>query len=292
MRPADRRRSRSRRPACRVRFEVSKVARRDRAAALHRPGAGPGRARPGRGGPLRRPRRRPPGQPAAPRAWSSTRSAGSVAEENVAGVRGGRPRAALRPRPDLQRAHGGAPLGRRRPGRGAAASPSDRVLEVAELLGLPVLSRQRVRAVARPVRLAGRPSRAGCSPRWPATAGAALVARVGRGEPGRRRAARRPVRAGCCARRVALPGAGLRQPFGADARAAGPVAQPPPTLRGGAPICPRHDDAAAATPGPRPRGRGPVGTGRRRGPPAVRGGRRPAGGGRPGAGRPAQAPAC
>jgi hypothetical protein len=133
----------------------------------------------------------------------------------------------------------------------------DRVLEVAEMLGLPVLTRDRedrFRAtrpwVAEPGRLLALVSQQG---------GPALVARVGRGEaipP----SPRSPLGERLLARVWKCPdfncttfgtGSDSDSPF-ADMRAfTSPVSQPPPALRAGVPTCPRHGERLGDA-GPRP----------------------------------------
>ncbi|BCY14767.1 FHA domain-containing protein [Actinoplanes sp. L3-i22] len=133
----------------------------------------------------------------------------------------------------------------------------DRVLEVAEMLGLPVLTRDRedrFRAtrpwVAEPGRLLALVSQQG---------GPALVARVGRGEtvpP----TTRSPLGDRLLARLWKCPdfncttfgtGGDSDSPF-ADMRTfTSPVAQPPPALRAGVPTCPRHGERLKDA-GPRP----------------------------------------
>ena len=198
-------------------------------------------------------------------------------EESVAGLRGRAPGVDLRRRPDLQRADGGAPLGRRRAASRCSHEPGDRVLEVAELLGLPVLSRHRVRRAARPLPVVGQPGRllapvpGPAGRRWSPGCGGGRPAGGGRAVADRARS--------CC------PGCGAapsRECGGVTAprrlgRAGG---QPPPTLRTGAPTCPRHEQRLGDA-GPRPRVEVLVGARRRRGPAALRGRRRPAGHGGP-----------
>ena len=124
----------------------------------------------------------------------------------------------------------------------------DRALEVAEMLGLPVLTRDREDRfrgsrpwVTEPGRLLALVS---------SQAGPTLVARVGRGEvtpP----APRSPLGERLLARVWSCPapncnaygtGGDSDSPF-ADMRVyTSPVAQPPPALRAGVPTCPRHGD--------------------------------------------------
>ena len=122
----------------------------------------------------------------------------------------------------------------------------DRVLEVAELLGLPVLTRVRAEQFRDRRPWVDEPGRLLAA--VPGAGGPVLVARVGRGEipvasdPS-------PMGAKLLARvwRCAEPncssyGAGgdADSPF-ADMRTfTSPVAQPPPTLKAGVPTCPRH----------------------------------------------------
>ncbi|WP_328461999.1 FHA domain-containing protein [Actinoplanes sp. NBC_00393] len=133
----------------------------------------------------------------------------------------------------------------------------DRVLEVAEMLGLPVLTRDREDRfrdrrpwVTDPGRLLALVSNAG---------GPVLVARVGRGEA-LPQASRSPLGERLLARVWSCPapncnsygnGGDPDSPF-ADMRTfTSPVAQPPPTLRAGAPTCPRHGERLRDT-GARP----------------------------------------
>jgi hypothetical protein len=133
----------------------------------------------------------------------------------------------------------------------------DRVLEVAEMLGVPVLTRDREDRfrgtrpwVAEPGRLLALVSQQG---------GPALVARVGRGEavpP----TPRSPLGERLLARIWKCPdfncttfgsGGESDSPF-ADMRTfTSPVAQPPPALRAGVPTCPRHGERLKDA-GPRP----------------------------------------
>ncbi|MEU4220109.1 FHA domain-containing protein [Actinoplanes sp. NPDC026623] len=122
----------------------------------------------------------------------------------------------------------------------------DRVLEVAELLGLPVLTRTRAEQfrdrrpwVEEPGRLLA--AVAGAS-------GPVLVARVGRGEiPAVGEPS--PMGQKLLARVWSCPesncnafdsGGDPDSPFADMRKVTAPVAQPPPALRSGAPTCPRH----------------------------------------------------
>ncbi|MEU7902929.1 FHA domain-containing protein [Actinoplanes sp. NPDC049118] len=122
----------------------------------------------------------------------------------------------------------------------------DRVLEVAELLGLPVLTRNRAEQfrdrrpwVEEPGRLLAAVSGA---------AGPVLVARVGRGEiPAVGEPS--PMGQKLLARVWSCPesncnafdsGGDPDSPFADMRKVTAPVAQPPPSLRSGAPTCPRH----------------------------------------------------
>lgn len=136
-------------------------------------------------------------------------------------------------------------------------SVEDRPLELAEMLGLPVLTRDREDRfrghrpwVTEPGRLLALVSGQG---------GPALVARVGRGEltpP----VPRSPLGDRLLARVWRCPsmscnsygdGGDADSPF-ADMRTyTSPVSQPPPTLRSGVPTCPRHGDRLRDI-GPRP----------------------------------------
>lgn len=132
----------------------------------------------------------------------------------------------------------------------------DRVFEVAELLGLPVLTRtrgdrERHPWVEEPGRLLAAVAGEGGS--------TVLMARVGRGEPPQQ-AERSPLGERLLARVWSCPesncnsfgsGGDPDSPF-ADMRTfTSPVSQPPPSLRGGAPTCPRHG-AKLRDAGPRP----------------------------------------
>ncbi|MBM2621181.1 FHA domain-containing protein [Actinoplanes sp. LDG1-06] len=132
----------------------------------------------------------------------------------------------------------------------------DRVFEVAELLGLPVLTRTRGNRdrhpwVEEPGRLLAAVAGEGGS--------TVLMARVGRGEPPRQ-AERSPIGERLLARVWSCPepnctsfgsGGDPDSPF-ADMRTyTSPVNQPPPALRSGVPTCPRHG-AQLRDAGPRP----------------------------------------
>ena len=122
----------------------------------------------------------------------------------------------------------------------------DRVIEVAELLGLPVLTRVRAEQFRDRRPWVDEPGRLLAA--VPGAGGPVLVARVGRGEVP---AVRDPSPMGakllarvwrCSELNCSSYGAGgdADSPF-ADMRTfTSPVAQPPPTLRAGAPTCPRH----------------------------------------------------
>jgi hypothetical protein len=122
-------------------------------------------------------------------------------------------------------------------------SAGDRVLEVAELTGLPVLSRQRFEAALnRFPWLATEPGRLLAT--MPGHGGAVLAARVA----GRVRPAE-PAGPPLLQRLWRCPEPDCAG-FG-PARPGRPGGQPPPRLRGGAPVCPRHD-ARLSDLGPRP----------------------------------------
>ncbi len=135
-------------------------------------------------------------------------------------------------------------------------NPGDRVLEVADLLGLPVLSRNRYDGLAgRYPWVTSQPGRL-LAP-LPGAGGPVLVPRVqgapstpgGPSPTGRKLLAR--------TWRCREPGCAL---FGGEGGGAfadlarvdrGPSAQPPPTLRTGVPTCPRHEHRLVDA-GPRP----------------------------------------
>jgi len=134
----------------------------------------------------------------------------------------------------------------------------DRVFEVAELLGLPVLTRTRGdqfrsrRAwVDEPGRLLAAIAGEGGSP--------VLVSRVGRGDPARQ-PERSPMGERLLSRVWSCPesnctsfgsGGDPDSPFADMRTITSPVAQPPPALRAGVPTCPRHG-AKLKDAGPRP----------------------------------------
>ena len=134
----------------------------------------------------------------------------------------------------------------------------DRVFEVAELLGLPILTRVRGEAfrdrrpwVDEPGRLLAAVAGDGGSP--------VLMARVGRGEPPKP-AERSGMGERLLARVWSCPesnctsfgsGGDPDSPFADMRTITSPVAQPPPALRNGVPTCPRHG-AKLKDAGPRP----------------------------------------
>ncbi|SDX95501.1 hypothetical protein SAMN05444365_101193 [Micromonospora pattaloongensis] len=126
-------------------------------------------------------------------------------------------------------------------------NPADRVLEVADLLGLPVLSRTRFDALAgRYPWLTGQPGRL-MAP-LPGAGGPVLAARVGTA-PAPTYADPSPVGARLLGRLWRCPDPECSS-FG-SMRIGRPSGQPPPTLRTGAPTCPRHDERLTDR-GPRP----------------------------------------
>ncbi|MEV4542808.1 FHA domain-containing protein [Micromonospora echinaurantiaca] len=138
-------------------------------------------------------------------------------------------------------------------------NPGDRMFEVADLLGLPVLSRARADGLrGRYPWLVEQPGRV-VAP-VPGPGGPAFVAHVGKGdtpvagEPS-------PVGVKLLARQWRCPepgcalfgGGGGGGAFADLARVdRSPAGQPPPSLRGGAPTCPRHGTRLGDA-GPRPR---------------------------------------
>jgi hypothetical protein len=123
----------------------------------------------------------------------------------------------------------------------------DRVFEVAELLGVPVVTRARGDQYRDRRPWVGEPGRLLAAVAGEG-GGAVLMARVGRGEPPRP-AERSPLGERLLARVWRCPesncssfgsGGDPDSPF-ADMRTfTSPVAQPPPALRAGVPTCPRH----------------------------------------------------
>lgn len=136
-------------------------------------------------------------------------------------------------------------------------SLDDRVLEVGELLGIPVLTRSRFDNFRDRRPWINEPGRL-LAP-VPGAGGPVLVARVGRGDIP---AVGEPSQMGArlLSRVWSCPDANCSSygvagdsdsPF-ADLRTfTSPVAQPPPSLRSGAPTCPRHDTRLTDA-GPRP----------------------------------------
>jgi hypothetical protein len=133
----------------------------------------------------------------------------------------------------------------------------DRVLEVADLLGLPVLTRVRAEQFRDGRPWVDEPGRLLAA--VPGAGGPVLVARVGRGEvpavgdpsPMGAKLLARVWR--CADSTCSSYGAGgdSDSPF-ADMRTfTSPVAQPPPTLKAGVPTCPRHGTRLTDA-GPRP----------------------------------------
>lgn len=137
-------------------------------------------------------------------------------------------------------------------------SPGDRMLEVADLLGLPVLSRSAFDGMrGRYPWLANQPGRL-LAP-VPGSGGTTLKARLGADVP--TPVAPSPAGAKLLARlwRCPEPGCALFGDGGGGGAFAdlartdrGQTGQPPPTLRTGAPACPRHDHRLSDL-GPRPR---------------------------------------
>jgi hypothetical protein len=133
----------------------------------------------------------------------------------------------------------------------------DRVLEVAELLGVPVLTRMRAEQFRDRRPWVDEPGRLLAA--VPGAGGPVLVARVGRGEVPAV-AEPSPMGAKLLARVWRCPeancsayggGADSDSPFADMRTQTSPVAQPPPTLRAGVPTCPRHGTRLTDA-GPRP----------------------------------------
>lgn len=133
----------------------------------------------------------------------------------------------------------------------------DRVLEVAELLGLPVLTRTRAEQFRDRRPWVEEPGRLLAA--VPGAGGPVLVARIGRGEiPAV--GAPSPMGQKLLARIWSCPesncnafdsGGDPDSPFADMRKVTAPVAQPPPSLRSGAPTCPRHGTRLRDA-GPRP----------------------------------------
>jgi hypothetical protein len=151
---------------------------------------------------------------------------------------------------------------------------ADRVLEVADLTGLPVLSRGSYDGLRDKYRwLAGEPGRllapvpgaggAALVPRGAAGAGRVGAGRAVTGRPGAAAAAlmsrlwRCPERGCASFGDPGSPGANLDDTFAHLRGGTGPGqkrrpgSQPPPRLRSGVPVCPRHDSRLSDA-GPRP----------------------------------------
>jgi len=133
----------------------------------------------------------------------------------------------------------------------------DRVLEVAELIGLPVLTRIRAEQFRDHRPWVDEPGRLLAA--VPGAGGPVLVARVGRGEvPAVGEPS--PMGAKLLARVWKCPeancgpfgGGDSDSPFADMRKTTSPVAQPPPTLQAGVPTCPRHGTKLTDV-GPRPR---------------------------------------
>ncbi len=133
----------------------------------------------------------------------------------------------------------------------------DRVLEVAELLGLPVLTRTRAEQFRDRSPWVEEPGRLLAA--VPGAGGPVLVARIGRGEvpavaepsPVGRKLLSRVW--GCPESTCAAYGSGgdPDSPFADMRKTTSPVSQPPPTLLAGVPTCPRHGSRLRDA-GPRP----------------------------------------
>ena len=132
----------------------------------------------------------------------------------------------------------------------------DRVLEVAELIGLPVLTRSRAEQFRDRRPWVDEPGRLLAA--VPGAGGPVLVARVGRGEVpavgepspmGLRLLARvwKCPESNCSS----FGGGDSDSPFADMRKVTSPVAQPPPTLKSAVPTCPRHG-LRLSDAGPRP----------------------------------------
>ncbi|RZU77923.1 hypothetical protein EV384_6667 [Micromonospora kangleipakensis] len=137
-------------------------------------------------------------------------------------------------------------------------NPGDRMLEVADLLGLPVLSRVRFDGLGGRWPWLGKAGRV-LAP-VPGAGGPVFIAHVGGGQSPAT-GTRSPVGAKLLARQWRCPEPGCAL-FGAGGGGGAfadlarvdraPAGQPPPTLRAGVPTCPRHG-ARLGDAGPRPR---------------------------------------
>ncbi|MCW3814819.1 FHA domain-containing protein [Micromonospora sp. DR5-3] len=136
--------------------------------------------------------------------------------------------------------------------------PGDRMLEVADLLGLPVLSRVRFNGLGGRFPWLGQAGRV-LAP-VPGAGGPVFIAHVGGGQDPAS-GSRSPVGAKLLARqwRCPEPGCALFGDGGGGGAFAdlarvdrAPAGQPPPTLRNGVPTCPRHG-VRLGDAGPRPR---------------------------------------
>ncbi|GAA4576112.1 hypothetical protein GCM10023176_46830 [Micromonospora coerulea] len=137
-------------------------------------------------------------------------------------------------------------------------NPGDRMLEVADLLGLPVLSRVRFDGLGGRFPWLGQPGRV-LAP-VPGAGGPVFIAHVGGGQSPAT-GTPSPVGGKLLARQWRCPEPGCAL-FGAGGGGGAfadlarvdraPAGQPPPTLRGGVPTCPRHG-VRLGDAGPRPR---------------------------------------
>jgi hypothetical protein len=123
----------------------------------------------------------------------------------------------------------------------------DRVLEVAELLGLPIITRNRADRFRDRRPWVGEPGRVLATVQG--QTGPELVAQVGRGEnaPAGERSpmgVKLLSRVWTCPENCSTYSSGGSSdpdsPFADMRKSTAPVSQPPPTLRNGAPTCPRH----------------------------------------------------
>ncbi|GAB3161040.1 hypothetical protein GCM10027290_67710 [Micromonospora sonneratiae] len=135
-------------------------------------------------------------------------------------------------------------------------NPADRVLEVADLLGLPVLSRQRYDGLAGRYPWVNEPGRVlapisgSNGPTLKARVGVSMPTAVGVSPAGAKLLARTWR---CAESSCALFGGGGGGSFADLVRVErAPYGQPPPSLRTGAPTCPRHESRLSDI-GPRPK---------------------------------------